>query len=129
MPEPKGAAAVDAWIAGLEHPLKGVVAAVRAALAGSDPRLGEQIKWNAPSFTWDGEDRVTCNLRPKAPLLLIFHRGAKAKNNAGFAFADETGLMDWKAPDRAVVTIAREADWDARGNAIVALARRWMALA
>jgi hypothetical protein len=31
MPEPKGAAAVDAWLADLDHPLKGLVAAVRAA--------------------------------------------------------------------------------------------------
>jgi hypothetical protein len=80
-------------------------------------------------LTWDGADKLTFNVRPKAPLLLIFHRGAKARDDKGFAFADETGLMDWKAPDRAVVTIASEADWNARGDAIVALARRWMAVA
>jgi hypothetical protein len=129
MPEPKGAAAVDAWLAGLDHPLKSVAAAVRAALAGAGPRLGEQIKWNAPSFTWDGEDKVTFNLRPKAPLLLIFHRGAKAKDNSGFAFKDETGLMEWKAPGRAVVTIASEADWTRHRDAIVDLACRWAATA
>jgi hypothetical protein len=98
-------------------------------LIGADPRIGEQIKWNAPSFTWAGEDRVTFNIRPNAPLLLIFHRGAKAKDNAGFSFAEETGLMDWKAPDRAVVTIASEAGWDANGAAIIGLIRRWMAVA
>lgn len=129
MPEPKGAAAVDAWLAGLDHPLKDVVAAVRAALAAAEPRLGQQIKWNAPSFIWEGEDKLTFNLRPKAPLLLIFHRGARAKDNEGFAFADETGLMDWKAPDRAVVTIASAADWDRDRDAILALARRWVAVA
>ena len=129
MPEPKGAAAVDAWLAEFDHPLSGVVAAVRAALIGSDPRIGEQIKWNAPSFTWDGEDRVTFNVRPNAPLLLIFHRGAKAKDAAGFAFPDETGLLAWKAPDRAVVTIASAGDWDANGAAITGLIRRWLAVA
>ena len=120
---------VDAYMAALDHPLNGVVEAVRAALIGTDPAIGEQIKWNAPSFTWQGEDRVTFNIRPNAPLLLIFHRGAKAKADAGFAFQDETGLMDWKAPDRAVVTIASEADWTADGAAITALIRRWMAVA
>jgi len=120
---------VDTYMAALDHPLKGVVEAVRAALVGSNPKIDEQIKWNAPSFTWAGEDRVTFNIRPKAPLLLIFHRGAKAKDSAGFTFQDETGLMDWKAPDRAVVTIASEADWDAHGTAIVGLIRRWMAAA
>ena len=116
-------------MAALDHPLKGVVEAVRAALAGTDPEIGEQIKWNAPSFTRAGEDKLTFNIRPNLPLLLIFHRGAKAKGDDGFAFADETGLMDWKAPDRAVVTIASAADWEARDEAIIALARRWLAVA
>jgi hypothetical protein len=120
---------VDAYMAALDHPLKGVVEAVRTALIGSDSAIGEQIKWNAPSFTWQGEDRVTFNIRPNAPLLLIFHRGAKAKDDAGFAFEDETGLLDWKARDRAVVTIASEADWAANGAAITGLIRRWMAVA
>jgi hypothetical protein len=120
---------VDTYLAALGHPLKGVVEAVRAALSGADPAIGERIKWNAPSFTWRGEDKVTFNIRPNAPLLLIFHRGARAKDNSGFAFEDETGLMDWKAPDRAVVTIASEADWAANGEAITGLARRWLAIA
>ncbi|HTU10799.1 MAG TPA: DUF1801 domain-containing protein [Allosphingosinicella sp.] len=123
------AADVDAYMAALDHPLKEVVEAVRAALVGADPEVGERIKWNAPSFTWLGEDRVTFNLRPGAPVLLVFHRGARAKGDDGFAFADETGLMDWKAPDRAVVTLRGAADWAAHGDAIIALARRWLATA
>jgi hypothetical protein len=118
---------VETYMAALDHPLKGVVEAVRTALIGSDSAIGEQIKWNAPSFTWQGEDRVTFNIRPNAPLLLIFHLGAKTKDDAGFAFEDETGLLDWKARDRAVVTIASEADWAANGAAITGLIRRWMA--
>jgi len=123
MPE---AVTVDAYLAGLDHPLKGVVEAVRSALVGSDPKIGERIKWNAPSFTWAGEDRVTFNIRPKTPLLLIFHRGAKPKDNVGFIFPDESGLLAWKAPDRAVVTIAGAADWEANGATIIGLARRWL---
>ena len=118
---------VDAYMAALDHPLKGVVEAVRAALVGADPRIGEGIKWNAPSFTWNGEDRVTFNLRPGAPALLVFHRGAKARVDDGFAFTDETGLIDWKAPGRGVVTLRSAADWEANGPAILALARRWLA--
>ncbi len=124
-----GSLAVDAYLAALDHPLKGVVEAVRAALAGSHPDIGERIKWNAPSFTWRGEDKVTFNVRPKAPLLFVFHRGAKVKDSVGFSFADESGLLEWKAPDRAVVTIASEADWAANGAAILSLIRRWLPVA
>ena len=120
---------VDAYMAALDHPLRGVVEAVRAALVGADPKIGEQIKWNAPSFTWEGEDRVTFNIRPAAPLLLVFHRGAKPKDDAGFRFEDDTGLMDWKAPDRAVVTLRDEADWHRHGEAILRLALRWLTTA
>jgi hypothetical protein len=120
---------VDAYLAALDHPLKEVVEAVRAALVGAAPEIGEQIKWNAPSFTWAGEDRVTFNIRPGAPLLLIFHRGAKPKDVVGFRFDDETGLLDWKAPDRGVITLRSLADWDAHGEAIITLARRWLATA
>lgn len=126
MPEAKGSAAVDAWLAALDHPLKPVAAAVRAAIVGAAPGAGEQIKWNAPSFTRAGEDRLTFNLRPASPLLLIFHRGAKPKRGTGFHFDDGTGLMDWKAPDRAVVTLRDASDWEAHGEAIAGLARRWL---
>jgi hypothetical protein len=119
-------AGVDALVAALDHPLKAVIEDLRPALLAADPRITEQVKWNAPSFCYDGDDRVTFNIRPGGPLLLIFHRGARVKDAAGFAFADETGLMDWKAPDRAVVTIASLAAWSANGPTIIALIQRWM---
>jgi hypothetical protein len=121
-----GGAGVDALVAALDHPLKAVIEDIRPALLAADPRITEQVKWNAPSFCYGGDDRVTFNIRQGGPLLLIFHRGAKVKDVAGFAFADETGLMDWKAPDRAVVTISSLAYWSANRAAILALIARWM---
>jgi hypothetical protein len=121
-----GGAGVDALVAALDHPLKAVIEDIRPALLAADPRITEQVKWNAPSFCYDGDDRVTFNIRQGGPLLLIFHRGAKVKDAAGFAFVDETGLMDWKAPDRAVVAIASQADWATNRAAILALVPRWM---
>lgn len=121
-----GGAGVDALVAALDHPLKAVVEEIRPALLAADPRITEQVKWNAPSFCYDGDDRVTFNIRQGGPLLLIFHRGAKVQDAAGFAFADETGLMDWKAADRAVVTISSLADWAANRAAILVLIPRWM---
>ena len=119
-----GGAGVDALVAALDHPLKAVIEEIRPALLAADPRITEQVKWNAPSFCYDGDDRVTFNIRPGGPLLLIFHRGVKVKDTAGFAFEDETGLIQWKAPDRGVVTIKSLTDWAANRGAACPTRRR-----
>ena len=45
---------------------------------------------------------------------------------SAFVFADDSGLLIWKASDRAVVTIGGVAQWAAHRDAIVALVPRWM---
>ena len=67
--------------------------------------ITERIKWNAPSFGVDGDDRVTFKLHPPDRLQLVVHRGAKARDMQGFTFADPSGLVRWVAPDRGVVTL------------------------
>lgn len=119
----KTTATVEQFMATLEHPRKPEIAAIRAAILAADPAITEQVKWNAPSFCYGGDDRVTFRLHPPEKVQLIFHRGAKVKDATGFAFEDETGLMSWAAPDRAVVAIADVAD---RHALLVDLVQRWM---
>jgi hypothetical protein len=118
---------VEQYLAELEHPLKEGVLRLRAAILASDPAITEHVKWNAPSFRYGGEDRVTFRLQPRGRLQLIFHRGAKVRaDTAGFAFDDPSGLMTWLAPDRAVIDFP---DLDAvseREARVVALVGRWM---
>ena len=47
----------------LSHPLKAGIEDVRSAILASDDGITEHIKWNAPSFCWEGEDRVTQSSR------------------------------------------------------------------
>ncbi len=96
---------VEQFLAALEHPLKEAIVAVRAAILDSDAKITERIKWNAPSFCYGGDDRVTFRLQPKGRFQLIFHRGAKVKDTAGFEFKDSSGLLEWAAKDRGVVTL------------------------
>lgn len=65
--------AIGDYLADLEHPLLDAVHIVRAALASGDPRLVEQVKWNAPSFSLAGTDIVTLMLRRRDEVLVIFH--------------------------------------------------------
>lgn len=122
-------AGVDALVAALDHPLKAVIEETRAAVVGSDPLVTEQVKWNAPSFCHRGEDRVTFNIRPNGTLLFVFHRGAKARDDAAFVFDDRGGLMVWPAGERALITVKDLVQWQADKAAILALIPRWMAAA
>ena len=74
---------VTAFLETLEHPRKAEIERLRAIILAADPTLGEQIKWNAPSFGRNGEDRITFRLQPGDKVDLIFHRGAKVKDTDG----------------------------------------------
>jgi len=118
---------VDRFMAALEHPLKDGVQQLRTAILASDDGLSEHVKWNAPSFRYGGEDRVTFRLRPSDQLQLVFHRGVAVRRDAAqFSFPDPTGLPVWPAPDRGVLTLADQDDVDRHEEAVVALVGLWV---
>jgi hypothetical protein len=118
---------VDRFMRKLNHPLKEGVEQLRAAILDSNDQITEHIKWNAPSFRYAGEDRVTFRLYPENRVQLVFHRGAKAKSDAeDFAFEDDTGLLRWVADDRAVVALRDVKDAEAKQRALVEVVNRWV---
>ncbi|WP_212980798.1 DUF1801 domain-containing protein [Paenibacillus azoreducens] len=86
------------------------------------------IKWNAPSYRYQGEDRVTFNLRGKDGFLLVFHCGAKVKERAGNEplIDDTTGLLKWAAADRATVKLKNMADVIAKKEQLAEVIRKWL---
>lgn len=98
---------VDDFLANLKHARLEDIKVLRAAILGADTRITERVKWNAPSFCWKEEDRVTMRLHPGDRLQLIFHRGAKPKDVGTFAFDDSSGLIEWVAADRGVLDVDR----------------------
>ena len=70
---------VDEWMKKLAPDLKPAVEAVRKIIKTAAPELNERIKWNAPSYCVNGEDRLTFNLRGKDFFRLILHCGVKIK--------------------------------------------------
>ncbi|MGX1915952.1 DUF1801 domain-containing protein [Streptomyces phaeochromogenes] len=118
---------VDQFMAALDHPQKETVEYLRAAVLGSDPGITEHVKWKAPSFLRTGEDRVTFQLRAKQGVQLIFHRGAKVKDDrTDFRFSDDSGLLGWISSDRATVTFQDLDDVKANEDAFVTLVRSWV---
>ena len=125
---PSASPEVDRFLAGLDHPLEAGVEQLRAGILAADPGISEHVKWNAPSYRFGGEDRVTFRLQPRDQLQLVFHRGARVRADAAeFVFADPSGLVEWRTPDRGVVTFPDLAAVDAAGTAVTALVRAWIA--
>ncbi len=122
----KKAEDVERFMRELEHPLKAEISRVRSAILAASSEVTEHIKWNAPSFCIGGEDRVTFRLQPEDRFQLVFHRGSKVKDAKGFRFEDDSGLLEWAAADRAVLTFQDAKDVKAKSAAAVELVARWM---
>lgn len=113
---------VDEFLGALSHRRIDDIRALRRILLSVDPGVSERIKWNAPSFCWAGDDRITMRLHPGDRVELILHRGVKARDASTFWFVDPTGRIEWAAPDRGVVRID---DPEADSEGLVALAKAW----
>ncbi|TDF93178.1 DUF1801 domain-containing protein [Paenibacillus piri] len=112
----------------VEHPLKKEIEEVRKIILSANEHITEHIKWNAPSFCYDNEDRVTFNLQGKGYFRLVFHCGAKIKDHAGKGtlFEDSTGLLDWVAADRAIIKLTDMSDVEAKKEKLAAVVAKWI---
>ena len=101
---------VNDFLVLIKHPLQDGIGLVRQIILSADDRLSEHIKWNAPSYVYNGEDRVTMNLRKPDQIIILFHRGVKKKYTTGFVFDDKSGLLQWLDKDRAMITFSSVSD-------------------
>lgn len=112
----------------LEHPQKKEIEEVRKIILSTNESITEHLKWNAPSFCFDNEDRVTFNLQGKGFFRLVFHCGAKVKDQAGDGtlFEDTTGLLDWVTTDRAMIKITDMSDVESKKEKLAAVVAKWI---
>ena len=67
---------VDAWFARYDNPMKDVVLRIREIILKADPRIDECIKWQAPTFMYEG-NLASFFPKSKQHASLMFHRGAE----------------------------------------------------
>src|SRR5215470_1934479 len=90
---------VDEYMKRLKHPLSEVVEALRQIILKTDPKIGEEVKWNAPAFFYTGEMEpfnpkeyrrylVVFNLFKKDCIRLVFWGGGKVNDTSGFLEGD-----------------------------------------
>ncbi|MFG5380913.1 DUF1801 domain-containing protein [Yoonia sp. R2-816] len=89
---------VDTWLAAYDNPMKPVVAAMRDAILAADPRVGECIKWQAPTFTYKG-NIASFFPKSKKHTSLMFHKGAEIAGNFPNLTGDGKEARSFKVSD------------------------------
>ena len=118
-------AAVDLFMASLEHPCKGEIQALREIICGAHGTIAEGVKWNAPSFRTT-EYFATTHLRAKVGIAVILHLGAKMRDDPTFLVDDPDGLLQWLGKDRAMVRFAGMNELRASQAAFERIVRQWI---
>ena len=119
-------AAVAEFLRDLDHPLKKEIEAVRQIILGVSPAIGEGIKWNSLSFRTT-EYFATVFLRATDRVQLIFHLGAKVKDNAHkLKISDPAGLIKWLSTDRGLVTVGEPKEIPANRAKLESIVREWI---
>ncbi len=123
---------VDAYMARLKHPLAKVVADLRGIILSTHKEIGEEIKWNAPTFFYAGKMRptnpkeyrryiVVFNLFKQDCIRLVFPSGAKVN--------DASGLLEGDYADgRRLAMFYSSRDVKSKEKALRAVITKWLKL-
>ncbi|HEX2533157.1 MAG TPA: DUF1801 domain-containing protein [Chitinophagaceae bacterium] len=118
---------VTRFLDALNHPLRAEIEQLRQVILNAVPGLSESIKWNGPNYAHEGEDRITMSIQPPRQIRLVFHRGAKKTDPpADRLIPDPSGLLDWKAGDRAVASFKNRKDIEDHEQVLAHLVRDWI---
>jgi hypothetical protein len=122
---PKKPSGVDEYISGLDAARQKETQALRKIILGVNPKITEEIKWNAPSFAL-GEHFVTFNAWAKDYVELIFHHGPKKATSKGIPIHDPDHRLEWLATDRASMRFVSMEDVRSKKAGLQAIIRQWI---
>lgn len=90
----------------INHPFRNEIEELREYILASNKDLTENIKWNAPNYCYENEDRLTMRIHPiTTKVQLIFHRGAKKQEQPKDKLIEnKSKMLVWKENDRGIIT-------------------------
>jgi len=107
------------------------VEALRDLILKTEPRLEERIKWNAPSYALDGEDRITFNLMNKQGVVkLVLHMGTSRKEDKKGTpvMKDESGLVEWSSDIRGMLSFENVEDINSKRELLKTILKNWLSI-
>ena len=121
---------LEDFLSDLPSDKKEQVLELRHYIQSVDPGLEERIKWNAPSYVKDGEDRITFNVLNKEGLVkLVFHMGASRKEDRkADPVLQDAPLIEWVSDIRGYMTFKDLQQIKSQETAIKAHIKGWLAL-
>ncbi len=107
------------------------VMTIRELLFKTEPKLTESLKWNAPNYSFQGEDRITFNVMNKEnKVKIIIHMGATKKENKNgepvISAPDE--LVTWNSDIRGTITFEDLTDVTEKSSKFKKLIKNWLAV-
>ena len=122
---------VEEFLEDLSEDKRLQVDTLRDIILGTESQLEEHIKWNAPSYVLDGEDRITFNLMNKQGVVkLVFHMGATRKEDKkGIPIMqDDSGLIEWSSDIRGMVTVTSIEDITSNTISLKKIIKDWLSI-
>jgi uncharacterized protein YdeI (YjbR/CyaY-like superfamily) len=118
---------VDKFLNQLNHPLIEEIQTLRKLILSCSEELSENVKWKAPNYTHNGQDRITMKILPPKNIQLIFHSGAKKQEQpANHLIEDPNGLLTWKENDREIATFTNFEGIEKSKETICKLVTDWI---
>lgn len=115
-----------------DQPWKEIILFLRQVILGTSADISEQVKWNSPSFYYNGEmqpfdpkeykrDLVVINLHRNNHILMVFPTGAKV--------ADTTGVLEGNYTDgRRMIKITSLEEAQAKAPHLQTVIKAWLEL-
>ena len=112
----------------LNHPFRKEIEELRDFILASNKDLTENIKWNAPNYCFQDEDRITMRIQPMTTKVqLIFHRGAKKQEQPkDKLIANKSKILVWKEKDRAIITFKNSQEIEKGKHELEKIINEWI---
>lgn len=119
---------VDEFLADLTEERKQQVVALQKIIKAANSKLTEHIKWNSPSYVFEGEDRITFNMHYPDQTMILLHMGATRKEDkkGNPVMQDASNLIKWSSDIRGALSFKSLAEIEEKEESLKTILRDWL---